>query len=436
MPERTPQDGAQIVLELSRLEIAGMDAPAVEAAIAKLGKVRGWVDATEAKLAARAEELQKRGSGAGARETLARKGQRSGREARKAADRAATLSANPDLGDALADGGISSDHVDALTRAAAPLPDETKRDLFTDPEVTEAAKNMRPEPFAKFCNTKARKLGEDEGEDKLQKQKNATKLRAWYRKDGMLAIQGEIDPEHGDRFLNSLEAEMETMSQRDRAPKNDRTRALALVALAERGLAAGPSTNPSEVVVIDAVTLDSGLHDHTVCETNSGVELPPETVRRIMCDAIVLPTVIRASDGQVLFCGRQVRTANRAQRRALRVMYATCAFDTCGVSFTHCQIHHIVPWHRGGDTDLDNLLPLCSRHHHLVHEGRWRIRLLADRSLEIREPDGRHHKTIPLPSVELGRAMARRETARAGAQPASGPPDRCQTCRPTHNGTI
>lgn len=433
MPKRTAEDGPAIALELSRLEVSGMDAPAVESAVAKLGKLRGWVDATEASLAARAEQLAKQGSGGGARETLALKGGRSGREAQKAADRAGTLAANPELGDALANGGVSSDHVDALTRAAAPLPDDTKHDLLNDPELNDAARRMRPEPFAKLCNRKARKLAEDEGEDKLQKQKNATKLKTWWRKDGMLAVNGELDPEHGNRFLASLDAEVDTMAQRDRAPKTDRTRALALVALAERGLGAGPNTTPSEVVVIDAATLDDGLHEHSVCETTSGVDLPPETVRRIMCDAVVFPTVIRASDGQVLFAGRQIRTANRAQRRALRAMYATCAFDSCSVSFDHCQVHHIVPWHRGGPTDLPNLIPLCNRHHHLVHEGRWHIRLLADRSLVITQPDGRHHKTVPLPSADLGQAVAAHGPASEGNQTDTGPPDACAPPRPTRN---
>jgi predicted restriction endonuclease len=56
-----------------------------------------------------------------------------------------------------------------------------------------------------------------------------------------------------------------------------------------------------------------------------------------------------------------------------------------------------VPWdaHRGA-TDLANLLPLCSRHHHLVHEGGWRLSLDHERTLTIIRPDGELHATVPL----------------------------------------
>ncbi len=42
-------------------------------------------------------------------------------------------------------------------------------------------------------------------------------------------------------------------------------------------------------------------------------------------------------------------------------------------------------------TDLDNLLPLCSRHHHLVHEGGWTLTLRADRTTVWCRPDGTIH---------------------------------------------
>lgn len=86
--------------------------------------------------------------------------------------------------------------------------------------------------------------------------------------------------------------------------------------------------------------------------------------------------------------GRQIRHANRAQRRALRAMYRCCAFAGCDVAFDRCEMHHIVPWELGGPTDLSNLVPICSRHHHVVHEGGWTLHLAPDRELTITQPDG------------------------------------------------
>ena len=41
-----------------------------------------------------------------------------------------------------------------------------------------------------------------------------------------------------------------------------------------------------------------------------------------------------------------------------------------------------------GPTDLDNLVPICERHHHLVHEGGWTLQLHAGRRITLHRPDG------------------------------------------------
>jgi hypothetical protein len=70
-------------------------------------------------------------------------------------------------------------------------------------------------------------------------------------------------------------------------------------------------------------------------------------------------------------------------------MYRCCGFGDCDVAFDRCEIHHTIPWELGGPTDLINLIPLCSRHHHVVHEGGWQLDLANDRLLTITQPDGR-----------------------------------------------
>ncbi|HEY4331606.1 MAG TPA: HNH endonuclease signature motif containing protein, partial [Ilumatobacteraceae bacterium] len=86
---------------------------------------------------------------------------------------------------------------------------------------------------------------------------------------------------------------------------------------------------------------------------------------------------------------------NRAQRRALHAMYPTCPIPGCAVSAQHCQPHHIHYWRNMGLTDLDNLVPLCSKHHHLVHEGSWKLAMAANRALTITYPDGTIQTTGP-----------------------------------------
>ncbi|MFB3105114.1 MAG: HNH endonuclease signature motif containing protein, partial [Pseudomonadales bacterium] len=46
-------------------------------------------------------------------------------------------------------------------------------------------------------------------------------------------------------------------------------------------------------------------------------------------------------------------------------------------------------WSAGGETSLDNLLLLCSRHHVLVHEGGFRIERDYQNRWFFKRPDGR-----------------------------------------------
>jgi predicted restriction endonuclease len=35
--------------------------------------------------------------------------------------------------------------------------------------------------------------------------------------------------------------------------------------------------------------------------------------------------------------------------------------------------HHVLHWGHGGETNLENLVLLCCRHHWKVHEGGWQV---------------------------------------------------------------
>jgi hypothetical protein len=71
--------------------------------------------------------------------------------------------------------------------------------------------------------------------------------------------------------------------------------------------------------------------------------------------------------------GRRFRTVPPRMRRALEIRDRHCAFPGCRIGIGWCEAHHIHEWEHGGETNLDNLVLLCSRHHHVVHEGGWTI---------------------------------------------------------------
>jgi hypothetical protein len=76
-------------------------------------------------------------------------------------------------------------------------------------------------------------------------------------------------------------------------------------------------------------------------------------------------------------------------------MYRCCAIPGCTVAFDNCDIHHIRYFRNGGLTDIDQLLPVCNKHHHLVHEGHWQLALDNRRNLTLTFPDGAIMTTGP-----------------------------------------
>ncbi len=132
------------------------------------------------------------------------------------------------------------------------------------------------------------------------------------------------------------------------------------------------------------------------------VELPPEILVELAGRSSIEGVVVR--NGVVIHApgttdlGRTSRLANRAQRRALRALYATCAIPGCSVDDDRCKLHHIIWWRNDGRTDLDNLLPVCSHHHGKIHNDGWIVELGPNRALTLRLPDGSIHNTGP-PSI-------------------------------------
>ena len=104
---------------------------------------------------------------------------------------------------------------------------------------------------------------------------------------------------------------------------------------------------PALFVLADIDTLRSGLHNNSICETDDGTPLPVEVVRRLACDAEIIPIILN-SRGQALAVGRSQRLATPAQRAALAAMHRTCIEPICTVPFEDCPIHHLIPWEHGG----------------------------------------------------------------------------------------
>ncbi len=72
-----------------------------------------------------------------------------------------------------------------------------------------------------------------------------------------------------------------------------------------------------------------------------------------------------------LWLGRNRRIATEAQRAALALRDKGCI--GCDANPAWCQAHHIQPWSWGGPTNLDNLVLVCARCHHNIHDDGWEV---------------------------------------------------------------
>lgn len=95
--------------------------------------------------------------------------------------------------------------------------------------------------------------------------------------------------------------------------------------------------------------------------------LPAAAVRRLACDAGVIPLVL-GSNSEPLDVGTEHRFVTRAMRQALNARDKGCI--VCGASPAICEAHHIIHWADGGPTSLDNLALFCKRDHINIHQGR------------------------------------------------------------------
>jgi hypothetical protein len=254
------------------------------------------------------------------------------------------------------------------------------------------ASHQKVETFERNCRDLARHLTAQQqpraDADELDQQRNNSTVKRWTDKiTGMRNTLLSLDPLRDAELWSAVNAKLAALRQTD---GNTRTpwaqlQVNALIAT----VACGDSVArvPEVSVLIDYETITSGLHQNSICELDNGTPIPVSTARRVCCDAGILPIVL-ATNGEVLDVGQTARTATPAQRRALRVMHRSCAHPDCSVTYDNCRIHHIEFFRNGGNTDIDNMLPLCEQHHHLVHEGRWKLTMTKGRIATWQRPDG------------------------------------------------
>jgi hypothetical protein len=187
-------------------------------------------------------------------------------------------------------------------------------------------------------------------------------------------LLGEEDAAIIDAAVDAL---AKPRPDQDTGEHDDRTpaarRADALVELVRRAVAAPEGAGPrqSKTTLVLTIGLDV-LQDR--CRgaglTFGGEVLTAATVRRLACDAQVIPVVL-GSKGEVLDQGQALRLFNRAQIRHLWMRDRHCTFPGCSRPAAWTDAHHLIHWADDGPSDVWNAALLCKAHHTVVHTQRY-----------------------------------------------------------------
>ena len=150
------------------------------------------------------------------------------------------------------------------------------------------------------------------------------------------------------------------------------------------------STPARLLVTLDHHTLKDDLNAAGirtgVGTTADGTDLPPDALRRLACDAEIIPAVL-GTQSEVLDVGRLRRLVTATIWTALVLRDRHCTFPGCRRPPLMCHAHHLIHWINGGPTKLDNLALLCGHHHRVIHHTPWEIRLNpTDRRPEFKPP--------------------------------------------------
>jgi hypothetical protein len=191
--------------------------------------------------------------------------------------------------------------------------------------------------------------------------------------DGMAEYRLRLDPEGKEvleAMLGPLSAPRPTPACAD-LRSSDQRRGDALVQICRRAAAAGRHAPGAPKA---ALWVTVGLHELQTGTgagfTLTGAPLAIETLRRIACDAMIIPVVLGAKS-EILDVGRAKRLFAGGLLAAIRLRDKGCTIPGCTAPPEWADAHHIISWVDGGKTNLLNGALICPRHHTIAHQRGW-----------------------------------------------------------------
>ncbi|HSV68413.1 MAG TPA: DUF222 domain-containing protein [Mycobacteriales bacterium] len=322
----------------------------------------------------------------------------------------------PETAAALSDGAIGVEHARVVAEAIRALPAETPAEtrVAAERELIRRSATVDPDAVA-LLGRRVLDVVDPDGSAELQAQQVEREAAAAYaRRDlrispagpGLKRICGFLDTEGAETLRVALDP---LAAPRPADPENGvrdershgQRMADALVDLAERSLRMGdlPDNGGERPTLVVTMPYDKLAAATGVGILDNGDILPASQVRRLACDAHIIPAVL-GGESQVLDLGRGSRHYAGAARRAIILRDRGCVFPGCDRPYQWCQVHHCTHWANGGRTDQNNGVLLCGHHHRAIHHNGWDVRIADDGLPELLPPPStdperkpiRHHR--------------------------------------------
>lgn len=311
---------------------------------------------------------------------------------------------------AFAKGEVSFSKVRAITRVAT---------AKTEPLLLHYAEHSTGAQMEKICRgyRNVERICESGRKALPQDERYVRRRRT---ESGMVRIEAQLTADEADLIVRALEEGRREAAKKvaERPPSLDdihekeQTLADGLVLTSESFLASGPRARSGGMRNQILVHVSEETVERVSAEASAapfravlgdGSWIPGQALRRLACDAGIVVAKV-AGDGGVLDVGRRRRTIPPALLRALHLRDGGCRFPGC-VDRVFVEAHHIDHWMDGGETNLENTVLLCGRHHRMVHEEGFRIDRYSDGTLMFLEPEGDAIEDAPPPANPSRRAL-------------------------------
>ena len=383
---------------MQRIDLPACSSDELRQLAAEVHAGQRQLDGYLARLAEAAQILQSTGRGSIASDVLGAGGDLSQRRAKELVQRADVATELPKIGDDLKAGRARGENVDAIARRTRRLsPTERERFASLESDLALRARTLPPETFEKYLAEVLRRIADvDDGPSEAERQRAASEFKMGRNADGMWWLRGLFDSERGAEINALVEQGAAKLAGNDRVTANHRAAALHKGFGGPDDVGVRPAARLGVGYIVDAKTLGEGRHDSSTAQTWAGEAIDPASAGRLACDTDCYAVLVDRV-GRPEAVGRTRRRATREQRLQLRALYSGCPLD--GTPFDRCEIHHVnVPWEDGGETELENLLPISVDWHHRIHDRGWTLKMAPDRSLKLWRPDGTLERSIGPPT--------------------------------------